>query len=116
MFSLKLYLRDRWILGPGLAAVGILGLLWGYTFRRLGPTPQSVFLHYTVVFGVDWVGSWWQLWLLPGFGTVIFLLNYLVGWFVYSQEKLAARALTVVTFLLMGAILVTLFRLGGLNT
>lgn len=116
MFSPRLYLRDWWIFTPTVVlGVGLL-VIWWYTFSHLSPTAQPLFLHYTVVFGVDWVGEWWKLWLLPLFATAVAAVNWAASWALYGREKLAARVLLVLTVLLEAGALAGLFVLGGLNS
>ncbi|OIO51337.1 hypothetical protein COY93_04135 [Candidatus Uhrbacteria bacterium CG_4_10_14_0_8_um_filter_58_22] len=48
-------------------------LLW-FSVSRLG-TLKFLRLHYTAALGVDWIDSWWKIFVFPGFGLATFLVN-----------------------------------------
>ncbi len=71
-----------------LAAV-LLNLI-AYLLLAVGITPRSdaVVLHYSVYFGIDLVGSWYQLYSVPLIGTFIWCLNGGLILPLYRRETL----------------------------
>jgi len=51
------------------------------------PVDFPIVLHYNVYFGVDIIGSWWQVYFLPLTGAVIFLTNAVLAHFFYRNKE-----------------------------
>lgn len=99
-YSPWLYIRDRWIYLPGLGVLLLTVFIWWYILSRVHPTSDQVFLHYTIIFGVDLIGPWREI-LTPALsGLVITIVNFVVSWFIYSNNKLLARLLSLATFVI----------------
>lgn len=47
-------------------------------------------LHYTIYFGVDQFGPWWQLFAPAAFGLGLLLLNVAVGALAFRRERVIA--------------------------
>lgn len=60
-----------------------LSMFWQVPFRQ-----GSFFLHYTVYFGVDWVGEWKMIFLIPLTGFLFLVINTLFAYFFYKSQKL----------------------------
>ena len=43
-------------------------------------------LHYNIYFGIDLLGPWYQIFLLPILGLIFLLINFLFGMAVYRRE------------------------------
>ncbi len=57
-------------------------------------TASPVILHYNVYFGVDLIGDWWQIYILPIMGIFFFLINFfLAGCFYRQGERIGAYCL-----------------------
>lgn len=73
---------------------------WFILLIFIKPVDFSVILHYNVYFGVDVIGDWWKIFLLPALGLFLFFLNLLLSIYFYQQEeKVAAYLLMFVSFL-----------------
>lgn len=86
-FPLKLFLKDRWILGSFLSAFLLNFFLWIYLALAIKSAAETVFLHYTVHFGVDLIGPRGQIFSLPLLGFILILLNFLLAYFIYNSHK-----------------------------
>ena len=93
-YSPKLYFRDLWISVPLASIALIQAFLWFSLLRNVTADSGQIFLHYNIIFGVDLVGDWWQLYYLPGVGLLIVLLNYLFSSATYASDKFLARFLS----------------------
>jgi hypothetical protein len=93
-YSPKLYLRDRWVLVPLLGVILIQIFFWWYLIANIRSDAGQIFLHYNIIFGVDLVGDWWRIYLLPLVGTVVILLNYFFSFMFYSVDKFLARLMS----------------------
>ena len=92
-YSPKLYFRDPWISSPLIGAVLVQLFLWWSLVANIRQDTGVIFLHYNIIFGVDLVGSWWQIYYLPLAGIIVILLNYLCSLAVYFADKFLARLL-----------------------
>ena len=98
-YPLKLYIR-KWpvaIFG-GLAA--ILNLFsWVWLMVQIPDMGGQMFLHYNVLFGVDYIGEGWRMFLVPLLGLVIFIINMLASWILYRRDVFMSYILVGVTAL-----------------
>ena len=116
MYSFKLYLRDWWINLPLAISLALQGLMWWYGLTRLAPRrAEQVFLHYNIIFGVDWAGQWWQILYLPAAGAAVILINYGFSWLVYRTDKFYARLLSLAAALFQIGAAAALVFIVGLN-
>lgn len=93
VYPLRLFLTKRPIQIYGAMIVLVQLLLWGYIFIQFPPRSETIFLHYNVLFGVDLVGSWWRILLLPIVGLVIAAGNGVVGWLSYQYDTFFSTVL-----------------------
>ncbi len=90
------FFKDRVILLSILVHLGLNLTNWAILFFGLKsfrgyPVP----IHYTILGGVDLLGEWYKLLLLPLTGGLILIINAALGFFSYKREKL-------LSFLLVG--------------
>lgn len=98
-YPLKLYLKH-----PATAvffgvALLLNGLSWGWIAFQVPRDVAQVFLHYTILFGVDTVGGWHDLFLPPLGGFLILLGNGLLGWWLFQTDKYLAHFLNAMAAL-----------------
>lgn len=115
IFSPKLFIRDRWVYVPLALVFFVQGFCWWYTVVHVRPTNEQIFLHYTIVFGVDLVGEWWKMYIIPFSGLLTLIVNSLVAFFMYGSEKVMARMLLAYTVLVQIFILIGLLKIIGLT-
>ncbi len=86
----------------GVAAVTELANcnLWLYVAQRVHAEPEAVPVHYNIYFGIDLLGPWWFLYILPAASLLVFLVNLGLSVILYKRHDLA------VYFLLLGGLLV----------
>lgn len=116
MFSYpKVYWKDRWVWIPALFLLFFQLFMWIYAVVYVRPTTDQIFLHYNVVFGVDLIGDWWKILVAPLGGFVIFLVNFTLSWYCFSEDKILARFLTFVATILNLFLAVAFYLVVGLN-
>ena len=116
IYPLKLYLRHR----PNAMMLALSGLLnlaaWVWVAWYIRPQADPVFLHYNILFGVDFIGEWWRVFYLPLTGTLIIFANAVIGWFLFQRDKYIAyaflgMAMLCQVFLLIGAALLVFLNI-----
>ena len=65
--------KERWAV---LAAVVGLVIAWGITVKGFPVGAVSLVTHYTIPFGIDGIGPWWVVWILPASATLLTLLHH----------------------------------------
>jgi uncharacterized membrane protein len=66
----------------------------------------AVPLHYNIHFGVDTIGQWWHIYLVPAIGLVILLVNFILATFMWSKESVLAYLAATATLVLQIILLV----------
>ncbi len=91
------------------------GVLIVVNFLVLGigiePSADPIFLHYTTYLGVDFVGVWYLVYLIPVSAFIIGMLNAVLAYFFARRDILFAQLFTatstlVTIFLLIYSILI----------
>ncbi|MFA6587766.1 MAG: hypothetical protein WCT08_01715 [Patescibacteria group bacterium] len=69
-----------------LVSMVISGII---AIKYFPPGTSNVVIHYNIPFGIDMIGYWWVIWLLPLIAFFFFLINTLVflPWFRNSTIK-----------------------------
>jgi hypothetical protein len=115
IYPLRLYVKhipNVVLFGVGLAlniAIWVV-LLW-----NIRPQEELIFLHYSILFGVDLIGEWWKVLYVPIGGLVILLLNLFIGWFLFQKDKFANYVLLFIAALCQAFLFVTAMLLIFLN-
>jgi len=114
LYPIKLYFKHL----PHLIILPLALILnlanWVWLLIKIRPQADPIFLHYNILFGVDYVGEWWRVLLLPLAGLLIFLVNGIIAWMIFSKDKFAAELLNFTSLLcqifllIAGALLVFL--------
>lgn len=86
-YPAKLYLKHLPISLLLLAGLFLNLLIWGWLLWNIRPQADPVFLHYTILFGVDLTGQWYKVLVIPLSGLLILLVNTTVGWIFFNVDR-----------------------------
>lgn len=114
-FPLKLFFKDRLILASLILSLTLNLIIWVYLGFSIKPTAETVFLHYTIHFGVDLAGPWSNIFFLPLLGFILILINFFLAYFIYDREKYLSFLLSLCTFAIQIFLLVEGVFLAYLN-
>lgn len=112
MQKLAAPIKNR-IIGITLLISMILNIgIWILFYIFIKPTPEPIYLHYNIYFGIDLIGDWYKIYLIPLSGLVIILVNYFVSVIIYSSKRVfsyVVLSFTVIIhfFLVLAALLLT---------
>lgn len=76
---------------------------WIILWIWIEPVEFPIILHYNVYFGVDSVGDYRQVYILPLIGLILFLINLFLAMYFYAQKERIASYV-----LLMGILMIQL--------
>jgi len=114
-YNPKLFLKDYWNLSS-LAGVALAQIfIWGYVLLNIRPGNGQLFLHYNVIFGVDLIGEWWQIYYLPLAGLMVLLANFGLSLFFYRNDKILARLLSFFTVFFHIFLAIAVYLIVGKN-
>ncbi len=112
----RLFFKQLPIVVPfGLSVLANV-ITWGWLAWFFKPTNEPVFLHYNVLFGVDYIGDWHRVFLLPIVGVSILLINTLLGWLLASRDMVVAYILQIISLLSSSLLLLMALLLVEINT
>lgn len=80
-----------WMITVALPSARVLPIIYGKT---------AVPLHYNIHIGVDTVGPWWQIYMVPVIGLVIILVNIVLARFMWTRDPVLSRIAGVATVVL----------------
>lgn len=99
LYPIKLYLKYH----VSWSFIGLSLLLniatWIWVIAKIKPQADPIFLHYNILFGVDYIGDWWRVYGLGATGSLILFINFLLGWFLFAQDKFISLVINAVSFL-----------------
>lgn len=114
-YPIKLFLKNPVIATCFLLSALINIFVWFWLFWQIGPQEEQIFLHYTMLFGVDLIGEWWRVLWLPVAGLFVFCMNLLLAWILFGKDKFAAYVFGFSCLLFHGGVLLVSLILVFLN-
>lgn len=93
----SLFLRDRYIVWSIITNLIALIFLAIFLFIRIKPLADAgvgeIPLHYNVYFGIDLIGAWYQVFIMPALGFIILAINSVLAYNLYLKEKILSYSL-----------------------
>lgn len=89
----KFFWEDRFNI-VALATSLLLNLIiWLVLFLKIQPQNTPIVLHYNIYFGIDFLDQWYKIYFIPTLGLVFVMLNLVISFVIYKQERLATQIL-----------------------
>lgn len=105
MHSIKLYFRNLANFIFLVISLLINIFVWLWLWWQIDPQAEPIFLHYNILFGVDYIDAWWKVFYLPAMGLLVLSVNGFLGWMLFYRDKFMAQLLNA------GALLCQIFLL-----
>lgn len=87
-----------WLIALSLAANIIC---WAGLWVLIKPVDGSIILHYNVYFGVDMMGNWGLVFIMPSVGLLLFFINFSLSLYFYRQKERIASYILLLTSLMI---------------
>ncbi len=113
-FIQSFFWRDRIIAFCLITALLINILLWILLYLGI-EKKESVILHYNIKFGADLTGVYWQIFLIPVSGLLLYFLNFILAYLLYSRERLASQLLLSAVVFAQIILFIACYLLVGMN-
>ena len=114
-YPIKLYLKS-W---PNLITLTLSLLInifvWIWLLWNIKPQTEMIFLHYNILFGVDYVGVWWKVIYLAIGGLAVLIINSTLGWWLFDRDKFFSHVLNAVALFYQIFLLIAAWLLIFLN-
>jgi len=92
-----------------LSILSFVGNIINWSILKIWIKPVDFFiiLHYNVYFGVDLIGDYKQVYLLPTIGLILFIVNQILAIFFYERkERIASYILLMATLMIQLSLIV----------
>lgn len=107
--------KDSFLLmsiGASLLFSGASALL---LFLSVSPSADPLPLHYTILFGIDWTGTWWWVYYVPATGAVVLFLNAVYALATFKRQRIVALLLVGSALYVQCLVLLASFSLRAIN-
>lgn len=89
--------------------------LWAFLFKNQKSSELPVILHYNLFFGVDYLGAYNEIYLIPIVGVIIIFINTILGYLLYERERLASYFLVFNIFIVQSFLLLAGYLIVEIN-
>lgn len=95
----------------------VLLVLAGILIFFFRPSEVLTVLHYNVYFGVDLLGAWWQMYILPGVALVFVFVNMWLSYHFYERrrERIIAYLLLLGVLMLLSGVTIGCIAMAYIN-
>ncbi len=74
--------------------------IWAVLYFTVESSDRPIILHYNIYFGVDFVGDWRNVYIMPALAFLIFLINLVLSRFFYYKERFISYLFAVMALLI----------------
>jgi hypothetical protein len=101
MFSVsKAIIRDPWVVTSQFLGLAALAGSIAQTAQTIHPGTGLIFLHLNIISGVNLTGVWWQLYLIPLVGFLVWLIDLFLLVRMYRSDVVASRLLGLTSLIM----------------
>lgn len=82
------FLKNKYIFIISLFGFLLNLLTWIILIWKIKPSTEPIPLHYNIYLGIDLIGNWKLVYILPGSGLIIYFINLIISYIIYKRIKL----------------------------
>lgn len=82
------FLKNKYIFLISLFGFLLNLLTWIILIWKIKPSVEPIPLHYNIYLGIDLIGNWKLVYILPGSGLIIYFINFIISYIIYKRLKL----------------------------
>ncbi|MCK5466547.1 hypothetical protein KAI56_03585 [Candidatus Parcubacteria bacterium] len=110
------YWKDKQIMAVLFSSVLLNVFIWVFLLQNQKENTYPIILHYNLFFGVDYLGDYEKIYLIPLSGLIIIIINLILGHLLYLKEKLAAYFLVFIIFIIQIFLLINSYLIIKINS
>jgi hypothetical protein len=111
--GILLFTRERYILLTIIICLLCISVSYAWIVFAIRPGAGLLPLHYSILFGVDRLGTRSQLYLVPTTSLTIMVLNTSFAYYIFHRDKYASYYLMLMAALFSAISFFSLFLLTG---
>ncbi len=115
LVAFRSYWKNKIIMGIFALSCLVNISLWIFLFKNQKSSELPVILHYNLFFGVDYLGGYNEIYLIPTVGAIIIITNTILGCLLYKKERLASYFLTFNIFIVQSFLLLAGYLIVEIN-
>jgi hypothetical protein len=112
----KPYWKDKQIMSILFLSALLNIFIWIFLLQNQKENAHPVILHYNLFFGVDYLGDYKNIYLIPLSGLIIIIVNSILGHLLYLKEKLASYFLVFIIFIIQVFLLIDSYLIIKINS
>ncbi len=110
------YWRDKQIMTILFLSVLLNIFIWIFLIQNQKENGYPIILHYNLFFGVDYLGNYEKIYLIPLSGSIVIIVNSILGHLLYLKEKLAVYFLVFIIFIVQIFLLINSYLIIKINS
>ena len=110
MPQFKIFIKNKLIFISLILALLVNVAIWIILSIKIGKQIEPIALHYNIYFGIDRIGAWYNIYILPLGGLLIIIFNWLFGLYAYAKDN---KNIILGYFLNFGSLFVQLLLLAA---
>lgn len=110
------YWKDKQIMTIFSLSVLLNIIIWIFLIQNQKENSHPIILHYNLFFGVDRLGNYEEIYLIPIAGLIIIIVNSILGHLLYLKEKLAVYFLIFIVFIIQIFLLIDSYLIIKINS
>lgn len=115
MRNLRFFFKDMLVRYTAILSGVLIIAQLTVLFVGIAPKDEPIALHYTSYLGVDYLGAWYLVYLLPVGALVSSALNFVLAYALAQRDKLLGNLLVIGAVLVCALLLVESALLARLN-
>ncbi len=90
-------------------------IIWIFLVSQVKSFSELIPLHYNIYFGIDLLGPWYQVFILPLLGLAILIVNNLLAKIFLAEKRILSYFLVVASSLIQFLLLIASFMIIFVN-
>ncbi|MDH4330781.1 MAG: hypothetical protein OEV93_04480 [Candidatus Moranbacteria bacterium] len=114
--SWKSFLKNPILISLIALSIFINVAVFVLLYSIIGTSNPSIILHYNVYFGVDLIGGWQEVYMMPAIGLLFVFVNFLLAhYFYFKKERIVSHILMLTALMIQSGVAVAGISIAMIN-
>lgn len=110
----KFFWKDKIMFFAFLLNILVNVIIW-INLLKVQKVDGLIPLHYNIYLGIDYMGEWYKIFMLPTFGLVVLFFNLFLSSLIYFKDKFIPYILLFISLLVQIILLLASFAVVWIN-